>query len=466
MIGSIAKAWQIGTNALVLCISVPKNLILNGIKKIYLQLNIDESAPSLRRIDEKPDSAEPKGVFSDQIRKHLIGAQIVKVGRSENKSLLVEIQSRNGKWLLFIEAAKPPMMWLIDPESNVFAKMTRNQSYTKKYRLDSNDLPDTTSHLGVSEIFTGTSKNDPPAHDDNQATDQSLIISAAQRALLQQIRRRLRTARKSIKRLESEVRSAKDVEAAQLTALALKANFASIQPGMHFIDVNYPEENPTVMRIPLDASKSPGENLELKFRHYKKTKGACEHQRDFLMTTIQYSEDLNNVARELEEKSFDAGALAKFASKLKISEKQKMRRSDSGQAPMALPYRLVKSATGVEFRIGKGPKQNDELTKSLRGNDWWFHVVQGGGSHIVVSSRYALNGALEPSIQRQAAILALHYSKSRKACEGEVYMTQKQNLRKTKGLNPGLWLVDRSQILFVRYDASELKAIVGTDEGT
>ncbi len=463
-LGSIAKAWQIGSDALILCISVPRNQITNGIKKLYLQLNLDQVAPAICRIGDKPEKAEPKGIFSDQIRKNLIGAHLRKIMQSDSQSLVIEVTARNGVWHLVLESSKPPMLWLIDPTSNVFAKMTRNQVFTKKYHLDRIDLTNTSTSKDISESILSANKVDTSTDQESPRSSTASAVSTSQRALLQQIRRRLRTARKSMKRLESEVRNLRDVEAAQLQALALKANFSLMQPGLSKIKVHYPEEDSPALDISIDPQKTPGENLELKFKSYKKTKGAFEHQQNFLASTQKYHDELLAAAGQLEMNVVDDSSLSAIANKLKISEKQKLRKTESGHAPEVLPYRLIKNAQGVEFRIGKGPKQNDELTKSMRGNDWWFHVVQGGGSHIVLSSRFASGGGLNPNIQRQAAILALHYSKARKACEGEVYMTQKQNLRKTKGLNPGLWLVDRSEILFVRYDAAELKAIIGSDE--
>jgi hypothetical protein len=43
--------------------------------------------------------------------------------------------------------------------------------------------------------------------------------------------------------------------------------------------------------------------------------------------------------------------------------------------------------------------------------------------------------------------------------EGEVYCTRRQYIRKQKGLAAGLWLVDKSETVLIRYSSSELADI-------
>jgi predicted ribosome quality control (RQC) complex YloA/Tae2 family protein len=97
--------------------------------------------------------------------------------------------------------------------------------------------------------------------------------------------------------------------------------------------------------------------------------------------------------------------------------------------------------------------------KAAKSSDWWVHIAGGGrGSHVLVTG-VSSKSPLNPSLMRWAGILALHFSDRSKAREGDVYCTRRQFIRKTKGLPAGLWLVDKSETVLIRYDQEELADI-------
>ena len=57
-------------------------------------------------------------------------------------------------------------------------------------------------------------------------------------------------------------------------------------------------------------------------------------------------------------------------------------------------------------------------------------------------------------------MLSIHFSKLRDGKAGEVYVTRKHNIRKKKGLAPGLWIVEKSETVFVRYSEKEIKDLL------
>ncbi|NBQ52785.1 MAG: DUF814 domain-containing protein [Proteobacteria bacterium] len=114
----------------------------------------------------------------------------------------------------------------------------------------------------------------------------------------------------------------------------------------------------------------------------------------------------------------------------------------------------------TRIMVGKGADENDRLVKSSAANDWWIHAVGVTGSHVIVPGRQFKGMTELPAhVVRAAGILAIHYSKFRENKAGEVYVTRKANLRKRKGDPAGLWQVERSTSMMIRFDAGELATL-------
>lgn len=115
---------------------------------------------------------------------------------------------------------------------------------------------------------------------------------------------------------------------------------------------------------------------------------------------------------------------------------------------------------GTRMMVGKGAGESDRLVKSSAANDWWIHAVGVTGSHVIVPGRQFKGMTELPAhVVRAAGILAVHYSKFRENRAGEVYVTRKANLRKRKGDPAGLWQVERSSSMMIRFNADDLAAL-------
>jgi predicted ribosome quality control (RQC) complex YloA/Tae2 family protein len=463
----IAKVWQIGNQAAVLAIGVPPELVKTGIKKLFLIIDMSVQRPTLLLRDEKPVASEPKGIIADQVRKNLIGARIESILRDQNGSHLLTIAGTEGAWHLLLQNSKPSAITLIDPAQLVRGKMTPQQTFTKRHSFDLAAVFSFESATDVrSDLIKALNSKSSAGIRMHAGESGRAVIPQSQRDLIQSIKRRIRTTKKSLNRLSSEVRSERDVEDALRRAQTFQQNVHLVEPGVAQITLQPADAKDQPITIELDPTKSPGENLDLLFKQYKKDRGAFEHLQKVVTQTRSYMQALQDAVQQLGNQEVDNTTLAKISERCRIPPRQRPTERRHERSEQPIPYRLIKGIDSVEFRVGKGPNENDLLTKSARGNDWWFHVVQGTGSHIIVSSKHAVNGRLPPHIQRQGAVLAIHYSKLRQERAGEVYVTQRQNLRKTKGLRPGLWLVDRSETLFIRYEPSELRTLLGSgDEG-
>jgi predicted ribosome quality control (RQC) complex YloA/Tae2 family protein len=101
------------------------------------------------------------------------------------------------------------------------------------------------------------------------------------------------------------------------------------------------------------------------------------------------------------------------------------------------PYRTA-IVEGFEVLIGRGARENDELTFSVAEHrDFWLHVGGGvPGSHVVVRNPEGL-AALPRSVLEAAATFAAWYSKAREAGRVEVHVCRVADVSKRRGAPAG-----------------------------
>ena len=71
--------------------------------------------------------------------------------------------------------------------------------------------------------------------------------------------------------------------------------------------------------------------------------------------------------------------------------------------------RTYTSLDGITIKVGENAKDNDALTESSYPKEWWLHVADLPGSHVVICHE----GDIIPrETKRDAAILAVKHSKA------------------------------------------------------
>lgn len=112
--------------------------------------------------------------------------------------------------------------------------------------------------------------------------------------------------------------------------------------------------------------------------------------------------------------------------------------------PEAQRWRVLE-VEGYEILVGKGARENDELTfRVARPRDYWLHASGYAGSHVVV--RVDQDGEVPRSVLEKAAQLAAFHSKARDAGgKVTVHVCRAGEVRKPKGSPAG-------QVQLKRYD--------------
>ncbi len=127
------------------------------------------------------------------------------------------------------------------------------------------------------------------------------------------------------------------------------------------------------------------------------------------------------------------------------------RPSSSGGEPPLLPYRRYTSSGGIEIRVGRGARRNDELTfHHSRPDDIWLHARHAAGAHVIM--RWAHPERPPAADLEEAAIMAANHSGARGSGQVPVDWTRRKWVRKPRRAAPGAVIPDRVQTLFVAPD--------------
>jgi len=129
-----------------------------------------------------------------------------------------------------------------------------------------------------------------------------------------------------------------------------------------------------------------------------------------------------------------------------------------GGAPPTLPYRRYRSSGGLEIRVGRGARHNDQLTfHHAAPDDVWLHVRQSPGAHVVL--RWPGPGNPPGRDLAEAAVLAAHHSEARHGANVAVDWTLRKYVRKPRKSAPGAVIPQQVRTLFVTPDPEVVKRL-------
>ena len=115
--------------------------------------------------------------------------------------------------------------------------------------------------------------------------------------------------------------------------------------------------------------------------------------------------------------------------------------------------------SGKKILVGRNARSNEELSiNAARGNDMWFHVESGSGSHVIL--RYEKRGSFHAEDIIDAAILALYFSKLRKEKKGDVVYTFCKYVKKPKNSKTGVVTYYNNKTRFISLDTEVLTGLL------
>ncbi|MGH7445418.1 MAG: NFACT RNA binding domain-containing protein, partial [Longimicrobiales bacterium] len=196
------------------------------------------------------------------------------------------------------------------------------------------------------------------------------------------------------------------------------------------------------LSVELDATRSPAENASQLYAQAKKRDRAAARLPALI---AQAERDVAHwQALRARLQSDDASAADIAAAQPAPAQGSRLARR---QVP--LPYRVYRTTSGLEVRVGRGAKGNDALTmRHAHGNDIWLHARDVGGAHVIL--RWSDKEANPPhnDVMEAATLAALH-SKARTSKLVPVDYTRRKYVRKPRKAPPGRVTFERGKTVFV-----------------
>ncbi len=261
--------------------------------------------------------------------------------------------------------------------------------------------------------------------------------------LLEQARGKLKGARRKVEKLTRQVEAAPDPAAARALGSLLLARLSEMPGRSERVTTTDFEGNR--VEIDLDPALSPRENANRFFRAAAKAERARAALPGLIREAQREVERWKRLVDGLRRGEVDP---ALFPAVPGGGGKGKPARA---RGERALPYRRFVSSGGLEIRVGRGARENDDLTfRHSRPDDIWMHAQQSSGAHVIL--RWRGDGRPPRRDLAEAATLAALHSSARHSGRVAVAWTRRKYVRKPRGAAPGSVVPGRLQTVFVTPD--------------
>jgi predicted ribosome quality control (RQC) complex YloA/Tae2 family protein len=245
-----------------------------------------------------------------------------------------------------------------------------------------------------------------------------------------------------LKKLYATLKDTENAEDYRCKGELLTTFMAQVPKGSDFVELkNYYEEDRTI-KILLKPSLSPNQNAQKYFQKYQKLKKSVRIVQEQIEQTKQEILYLESVESQLELATpveipiiFEELQAEGY---IKARPKKQKREKPSQPA-------VFQASDGTKILVGKNNLQNDRLTlKMAKKSDYWLHVKNIPGSHVIVESSRPSDETLT-----QAGILAAYYSKYRNSAQVPVDVVQVKHLRKPNGAKAGFVIYEGQKTILV-----------------
>ena len=199
------------------------------------------------------------------------------------------------------------------------------------------------------------------------------------------------------------------------------------------------------VEVELDATRSPAENAARMYDTARRRDRAAARIPGLLAAGEAERTRLDRMLERVRAGLCTPEELARI---------QTRERSTARAAGPSLPYREYRTTGGLEVRVGRGSRANDELTfRQSRPNDIWLHARDVAGAHVIL--RWERSEENPPaSALAEAAVLAAVFSRARTSGTVAVDWTRRKHVRKPRKAAPGLVIPERVKTVFVEPDAA------------
>lgn len=274
------------------------------------------------------------------------------------------------------------------------------------------------------------------------------------------LRQQIANVRKLRDNLRRDLEGHGDAEEHKRAGDLLLANIGTaVREGGRARVTDYYAEGTPIIELEIDENRTLQEEAARRFARYAKAKRAAREIAERLEKIEPELAALEARRAELETivAARDEEALAAFVGGKTDEGKRDGRHaaplrekgSRKSSAEKGRTLRRYRSSDGYEVIVGRGARENDELTfRVARSYDTWMHAADYPGSHVVVRAR-GKDETIPHRTLVEAARLAAQFSQARKDAKVAVNYTQRKFVSKPRGAAPGLVYLSSFRTLLV-----------------
>jgi len=378
---------------------------------------------------------EPRAVYSPPPPTARMGAT-EPLSRTEWEGLLADVPPeeraahavRNVAWISPLNAR-----WIFGGTSSIeetYGRYLRILQATggAHYEIDGETVPYVAGLPGAVRTF-------------DSLLDAIAEFAAPARVTIEQIEALLGREQRKLERLRAQADDAtREAEALRARAALLLAYSGTVERGAERAALM--DATGETVEVELDPAISAVENANRMFAEARKRERAAERLPELIAETHARMDELRSLIER-------AAAGADVSAELRtIAPVRAVRVVPESR----LPYRRYRTSGGIEVRVGRNARDNDELTlRHSSPTDIWLHARDVGGAHVVLRWPDRENNPPRRDLL-EAAVLAAVHSRSRTSSTVAVDWTRRKDVRKPRKAAPGSVVLERAQTVFVEPD--------------
>ena len=200
------------------------------------------------------------------------------------------------------------------------------------------------------------------------------------------------------------------------------------------------------LALDLDPTLTPMDNARALYDRARKRERAAARLPSRIRSLLADQNRLETFLQAADEGRADPAEVSRWLEGIRPQARQSMPETER------LPYRRFRSSGGLEIRVGRAGRANDELTfHHSSPDDIWLHARDAAGAHVVL--RWDDRERSPPQADLvEAAVLAALNSRARTSGTVPVDWTRRKHVRKPRKAAPGIVLPDQVSTLFVHPD--------------
>jgi len=407
-------------------------------------------------LSDRPGALPPEpGPFCMLLRKVLLNSRLVSVQRQQDDRV-VRLQFLGGTLLAQLVDRWADLL-LLDPEDKILGSLTAVRG---ELQQGAPYVPLSPPPRRVDPAIRPWARSSADLEAHYRRLDRDSVLEG----MRTRVRRALKKGRRTLKKVEGDLARCHEADQLRKWADLLMAQQSLVQ-GRGLSSVELPdlfEQDGPPVSIPLDPRLGVVDNAQALYRKQSRLTRGAEHVNRRLEAARQRVAALQDLAAALQEDSestADEAELLRQVEALCPPSRRGKPRGGSAAGAARLPYHRFTSSDGLEVLVGRGARDNHQLTFQVaRGNDHWLHVRDLPGCHGVVRTRGA-----DPVPHRtllEAATLVAHFSKVRAGDTVEVSHTRRKNVRPVTGA-PGKVYVSDARTLRIKVEQERLDRLLG-----